>query len=296
MPKASLVGGALSVALLGAATPASAFCRLTTCQPAESCKTDEGGCPAEGAPLRWTMAPIPYRLHSRGYSKIKTTVLREVIRNSFRRWTQVKCPTGGMTSLAFQEQTEAQPNETDATFAVTMVNAGWPFDESALAQTTHDFGDRSGPIKNAVIEVNTATHDFRVASDDSPTALTAETGADIESVLVHEVGHYIGLAHSNVPNSIMAPSYCQDEERCKSGDTSRELGEDDIQAVCAIYPPAGEGPIVETELPPAPSTSFGCTQASSSTSAPSPVAAFGALVVLALVSAIRRSSAPAARP
>lgn len=287
----ALVSTAAFVALIAGAQPAMAFCRLTTCQPVENCQTDEMGCPSEGAALRWTKLPVPYRLHARGYSKIKVTPLRAAIRKAFDRWTTVEC-NGERTSLRFAEQPEAQPNEPEAAYAVTMVNEGWPFDEGALAQTTHDFGKDSGTVKNAVIQVNTASHDFRVASDDSPTALSAEAGgADIESVLVHEVGHYIGLAHSSDAKSIMASSYCQDEDRCKEAERSRDLGEDDIAAVCALYPPESQRPVVGSDPGPGNMTSFGCTQAPSSRSA-LPLAGLLALVA---VSALRRSSARAVR-
>jgi hypothetical protein len=236
--------------------------------------------------------PVPYRLHARGYAGIKVTPLRAAIRKAFDRWTTVECD-GERTSLRFKEEAEAPPNDPEAPYAVTMVNEGWPFDESALAQTTHDFGKDSGTVKNAIIQINTATHEFRVASDNSPTALTAESGgADIESVLVHEVGHYIGLAHSNVPKSIMAPSYCQDEERCKQAELSRDLGEDDIKAVCALYPPPSQAPVVGSDPGPGHATSFGCSNAPSS----SATLPFAGLLALVLVSVLRRSSARAARP
>jgi hypothetical protein len=276
------VSSLVFVALIAGAQPASAFCRLTTCQPADNCPTDEKGCPSEGAAIRWTKLPVPFRVQAREYSKIAPTALRGAIRAAFDRWTTVDCD-GARTSLRFHEQPEAAWNQADAPFAVTMVHQFWPFDGSALAQTTHDFGKESGVVKNAVIQLNTASHEFRVASDDSEAALTAETGADIEAVLVHEVGHYIGLAHSNEPSSMMAPSYCQDAERCKAAELARELAEDDVEAVCALYPPANKAPIVETDPGPGHATSFGCTQASSSRSSGLLPVGLALVVVLALV-------------
>jgi hypothetical protein len=38
----------------------------------------------------------------------------------------------------------------------------------------------------------------------------------------------------------MAPSYCQSADRCgTSADQARALADDDITAVCAMYPPSG---------------------------------------------------------
>jgi len=53
------------------------------------------------------------------------------------------------------------------------------------------------------------------------------TDYDIETVFLHELGHSIGLGHSNSLNSIMDPYY--------SG-VSRTLSVDDIAGVSALYP------------------------------------------------------------
>lgn len=289
MRTSTLFGTALAIALLGIASPASAFCRLTTCQPSDSCEKDEQGCPIEGKPILWTKMPIPYRLHARTAPGWDYKKLFAAIDAAFAHWESAKCDDGEMTSLRFERGADAQPNETDFPFSISMVNEGWPFDDSALAQTTHDFGKDSGTIKNAVIQVNTASHDFVLATDASSTALSAESGADMESVLVHEIGHYIGLAHSEVQGSIMAPTYCQDELRCARAKTSRQLGPDDVKAVCTLYPPASRKPSFGNDLDGGNTTSFGCVQSSSSPEGSS-AAPIGVLVALALVTARRRSA------
>ncbi|MDB4933903.1 MAG: hypothetical protein JWP87_875 [Labilithrix sp.] len=59
-------------------------------------------------------------------------------------------------------------------------------------------------------------------------------------VITHEVGHYIGIAHSREPQAIMAESYCNLDNRCEKGKVAaRRLAPDDIAAVCALYPPDG---------------------------------------------------------
>jgi hypothetical protein len=54
-------------------------------------------------------------------------------------------------------------------------------------------------------------------------------GLDVRSVLVHEIGHVLGLAHEpSEPDATMFPTY--------QGWTQASLAEDDIAGICALYP------------------------------------------------------------
>ena len=110
----------------------------------------------------------------------------------------------------------------------------WPYDEGdeSLALTNQTFGTTNGYIDYSDIEVNTTTRTFALEDD--------EKGIDLQAAVTHEVGHYIGLAHSPIATSIMVASYCQSGERCGTSiDQARALDDDDIAAVCALYPPSG---------------------------------------------------------
>lgn len=49
--------------------------------------------------------------------------------------------------------------------------------------------------------------------------------------MTHETGHFLGLAHSHQPDATMYPVYQQ-------GTTMiRNLSDDDIAGICAVYPP-----------------------------------------------------------
>jgi len=94
-----------------------------------------------------------------------------------------------------------------------------------------DFVRDKGWFLYADIEINTGSSKFTTTDDG--------TGNDLQAVITHEVGHYIGLDHSKVVDSIMVSNYCQDPEaRCGKGVVAaRRLANDDIDAVCTLYPP-----------------------------------------------------------
>jgi len=96
--------------------------------------------------------------------------------------------------------------------------------------TTIDFAPKIGTILYAVIEVNTTA--WRFATRD------LGEGIDLQTVVTHEVGHFIGPAHGGGPNTLMAARLCDSGDRCaRDRVSSRRPATDDIAAVCALYPP-----------------------------------------------------------
>ena len=55
---------------------------------------------------------------------------------------------------------------------------------------------------------------------------TPPSGIDLPTVALHELGHGLGLAHSNVPSAVMYAYY---------GGPRRELTDDDVQGIQSIY-------------------------------------------------------------
>jgi len=232
---------ATSALLVGSAREAEAFCRSTACDAAtEECTTDDNGCPRTGPPLSWRALPLPYRFHAGGTDKLEMKGVREATRRAFQAWSNVTC-SGKRTSLRFEEGDDIPgthpllgDNPARVAFGIYFRDDTWPYDDGneSLALTNQKYGKTNGWIDYSSIEVNTTDREFRLSD--------GEAGVDLQAVLTHEVGHYIGLAHSQIEDSIMAPSYCQSPDRCgTSADQARALAEDDIAAVCAMYPPSG---------------------------------------------------------
>jgi len=231
---------------------AVAFCRSTTCDPGTTtCTPDQNGCPGIGTPLTWRELPLTYRFQKTGSEKLDNEAARESVREAFSVWSNVKCG-GKRTSLRFKEGPEirsAKPKgkkqKASEPFGIYFRDDGWPYDDGdeSLAITNQTFGLINGYIDYSDIEINTTDRTFAIAAE--------EEGIDLQSVVTHEIGHYIGLAHSQVQDSIMVARYCQSGDRCgKSVEKARALADDDIDAVCAMYPPGGKSGVAYEPLDP----------------------------------------------
>ena len=261
---------------------ASAYCRTTTCDPnSDQCRRNESGCIRDGVPLKWKELPIVYRFHERLTDKLDAAGARAAVRSAFDAWENVEC-SRGRTSLRFEEGSDIDvgkplgSKEGAEKFGIYFRDGRWPHSdaEESLALTTQIYGKTSGNIEYADIEINTADIDFRLTDDEGSDKV------DLQAVVTHEVGHYIGLAHSDDPDSIMVARYCASVDRCgQSTDVARGLSDDAKKGVCALYPPASASSSD-------PAAAGGCHQASTSSHAH--VAVFGAFAFVGCAFARRR--------
>jgi hypothetical protein len=103
----------------------------------------------------------------------------------------------------------------------------WPDPQAqkALALTHPRFGFKgNGTMWDADIELNAFRYDF-----DPDGAVGGK--ADLDSVIIHEVGHWLGLDHNLLnPDATMFSPF-------PGGIGFRTLDPDDERGICAIYPP-----------------------------------------------------------
>ncbi|MCS6901952.1 MAG: matrixin family metalloprotease [Myxococcales bacterium] len=210
---------------------ARAFCRSTTCIPksAGDCELDEQGCRTKGKPFFWSSGCVGFSLHERGSNNISQGEIERTFHAALRAWSVVSC-SGQPASFAYGRQENVvcevghDPRGPNANVILFRDN-GWPYQgaSNTLGYTTVTFESSTGRILGADIEVNSGQNIIT----------TEDRGVryDLESILVHELGHALGLSHSNNPEATMRASYAE-------GSTDmRTLAPDDLEAVCTVYPP-----------------------------------------------------------
>jgi hypothetical protein len=167
-------------------------------------------------------------------SEIDFETANVVIDGAFRKWADVDCGDGRHPSFRAVNDSpvdchKAQYNPSSGNAnAIMFRDEDWPYEnaQDTLALTTVTYNVETAEIYDADIEVNTAEAPF------TTTPVPPPNHADLESVITHEVGHFLGLAHSEVnAASMRAIGY-------QLGTTGlRTLADDDIQGICEIFPP-----------------------------------------------------------
>lgn len=231
-----LISSLVALGLLIWSDQALAFCRSTTCRSTgkKQCETDEDGCPTEGAKLFWPSSCISYATNRLGTEDLDPEETRAVIKKTFLAWSDVECADGSIARMTFQERDpvrckKSQYNKTGANLNVVLFQDNdWKYRgiDGTLAKTSVTYNDDTGEIYDADIEVNTANNTVTISDE--------KIEYDLQAIFTHEVGHFIGIAHSPNPSAVMFASY-------SPGSTiQRTLHPDDIEAVCAIYPANSE--------------------------------------------------------
>lgn len=215
---------------LSAPAPARAFCRTTTCRTTaeKECAKDDNECVIEGTPLAWPSRCVGFSFQAQGTAKLVPEDTKQAILSAFATWSEHECPDGSTASIAISATADVpcklpQANKDGANVNVVFFRDDeWPYRgiDGTLATTTVTY-DGDGAIWDADIAVNAAFNDVTLSETDAE--------YDVQSIVVHEVGHFLGIAHSDDENALMAPTY-------SPGSVRRDVSDDDVDALCTIYP------------------------------------------------------------
>lgn len=241
---------AIAITAIGllASTNASAFCRSRTVSIDPSFNPSEAGrCSEEGVPLFWRNACVGYSIDNRVSRRLAFEDVANVVARSFTRWTSASCATEGADATrvsidvrdvgpALCQKVETSLDKPNVNVIVFRDNDwktadGTPRSQETIGLTTVKFNTETGEIFGADMELNTFHHTMS-AGEPGP------NDYDLTSVITHEAGHFLGMAHSEKIQAVMYATY----EKGRS--SARELTGDDVRGICSVYRPDGTRPVL----------------------------------------------------
>lgn len=217
------------------APDAFAFEMMWTCYPDRP--LDQLGCKEkqQPAPVHWEYPCVSYFID-------RTTVAERffpAIQRAFSTWNEVE---GSAINLQFGGTTNQNETGYDCrdrgrrNVNVISFDEGWTRSGQIIALTTTTYHSTTGVIFDSDIAFNTRHYPLEVIQTPS---ITPEFIMDLQSVMTHEAGHFIGLDHS-LPHSYVGDlDYTQATMYATTayGDIGqRTLDIDDEEGAASLYP------------------------------------------------------------
>lgn len=198
-------------------------------------RTDGSNGEGNGAFLFWdrTFLPIPYAIAMGTFVDNPHFVL--AIDRAFQTWSSAP---GSRISFFPQGCSLGKRNLNDGINHVIFLTETWPFDPAAIAITRNFYvageSPRAGSILDSDILLNGVNHSFTttVSADDIGKH-------DVQNIVTHEVGHFIGLGHEVTPFDSEAVMFAQ---AAPNELKKRTLKSDDLSALRSAYGGAADKP------------------------------------------------------
>ncbi|KAK5783271.1 hypothetical protein PVK06_037779 [Gossypium arboreum] len=153
---------------------------------------------------RWNKRQLTYMFRSSAFV-IGDQQLRPIIIRAFKPWAVV-------SNFTFRE---ANSSDIVMGFHRGFHGDNYPFDGPGNV-LAHAFAPQNGRLHYDADENWNTNNVIRLNQ------------IDLETIAIHEIGHILGLGHSQDPNAIMSAYY-------RPGTIKRNLGQDDIDGIRALY-------------------------------------------------------------
>jgi hypothetical protein len=259
LPRARALAALLVWGALGNSRPAEAYVRTTT---------------EMGHTMRWSYPPVIdvelYTANPPPYLDEETLIA--AVTSAAETWSRTKLNCTNLEISLHPVGEESAPVAYDSTNRITFRRDIWHkvpcdptmdlcglYDPNAIALTSVFARKRDGRILDSDMELNAVDFVWAdVVRDGGDLTYMERRLHDLQNVLTHEFGHLIGLDHNcyvkdanpggrpndhlgtPVPNCSNAPASVRAATMFNSAaqrDVSkRDLSDDDIQAVCEVYP------------------------------------------------------------
>ena len=228
------LAGLAAAVLFSVAGQAAAFCLGHTCDPTtEQCDTDDEDCVTSGVPLHWSSDCVTFDVQVDGSprSGIDAPMTARIVEAAFGAWLSADCGGAGPSieigTHGLVACDESRFNRTGRNANIVMFrDISWPYPGAAdtFGMTMLRYDRNTGELWDADIEINSADFAINVGGD--------ADHVDLQSILTHELGHFLGLAHPGPSHldATMSPRWDG------KGTTLRTLEADDVAGICALYP------------------------------------------------------------
>ncbi len=182
-----------------------------------------------GTPVRWASKQITFRLPRHIPQGISESDVRAAVVASLATWASA-------TGLTLQ----VEPGDEDAKIGysssdkadnhndILLIDHDWKYDTNALAATVLTIDEDSHQIVDADIALNVEGNNFKALP---ATSVPGGVYDDLQNTLTHEIGHALGLAHSEVAQACMYGASSHGEV------SKRALADDDQAAADFLYDP-----------------------------------------------------------
>lgn len=194
----------LAIVLIAAALPSTSFAYsyIFSCGPS------------------WSNLPVQYWINSAGSGDIPLGTVESIVEDSFAVWGE-PCCSRFAASYQGTTQLTAPPPSNNGRVVLSWTEQNWNPNWGSVNVTigiTFSQVYNNCTIAEAPILFNGVGFRFT----------TNGGGTDLQSIATHEIGHLIGLGHSQLQDATMYSRYI-------GGTSARSLHQDDVDGACSLY-------------------------------------------------------------